>query len=250
MNTIILNDAVVAEKVAAHEAEIEMLQKKSTPEEAQDVLNDMMDDDDFFDISNVLPKGTVAGKVLRAKKHGVDQSYGFVDTSYGDVFVPPSMMADFQNNAKVAVLVSDGPRGKVADRIAKLEDYISWHKDEVLKNVCESIDADREQKLRWHGNQDPSNGWEELKAKCKALGLQLVEIVKETKTLNYGGHGIDYYRFSTPITEEQASEVLDALGGRHAEAEPKGSYDPGHDHIVMLTTDNGFCNNWCGPWTD
>lgn len=72
----------------------------------------------------VLPKGTVAGKVVRAKKQGVEQSYGFVSTSYGDVFVPPSLMSDFQNNAKVAVLVFDGQRGKIADRIAKLDDYI------------------------------------------------------------------------------------------------------------------------------
>lgn len=250
MNKIILNDTVVAEKVAAHEAEIEMLQKKSTPEEAQTVLNDMMDDGDFFCISNVLPKGTVAGTVIRSKKQGVEQSYGFVATSYGDIFVPPSMMSNFQNNAKVAVLASDGPRGKVADRIAKLEDYISWHKDEVLKNVCSSIDADREQKLHWYGNQDPSRDWEEMKAKCKELGLQLIEVIKETETRNYGGHGRDYYRFSTPITAEQAEEVLTILGGRHAEAEPKGPYDPGHDHIVVFTNDNGFCNAWCGPWTD
>lgn len=248
MNTIILNDTVVAQKVAAHEAEIEILQKKSTPEEAQTVLNEMMDEGDFFYISNVLPKGTVAGTVLRSKKQGVEQAYGFVATSHGDVFVPPSMMADFHNNAKVAVLVFEGPRGKVADRIAKLEDYISWHKDEVLKNVCSSIDADREQKLRWYGNQDPSEGWNEMKAKCKELGLELLEVIKETKTLNYGGHGIDHYRFSTTITEEQAGKVLDVLGGRHAEADSNGPYDPGHDRIVL--TDNWFHNNWCGPWTD
>ena len=248
MNTVILNDTVVAEKVAAYEAEMKMFQKKSTPEEAQTVINGMIDDDNFYDISKVLPKGTVAGKVLRAKKQGVEQSYGFVATSYGDIFVPPSMMADFQNDTKVAVLVSEGPRGKVADRIAKLEDYISWHKDEVLKNVCESIDADREQKLRWYGNQDPSEGWDEMKAKCRALGLDLSEIRKETRSSNYGGRGSDHYRFSSSITEEQAAEVLNVLGARHAEAEPKGPYDPGHDHIVL--TDNGFRNDWCGPWTD
>lgn len=248
MTTTILNDTTVSEKVAAHEAEMKMLQQKTTSFTAQTVLNGMIADDDFYYISNVLPKGTVAGKVLRAKKQGVEQAYGFVATSYGDIFVPPSMMADFQNNAKVAVLVFDGPRGKVADRIAKLEDYISWHKDEVLKNVCGMIDADSEQKLRWYGNQDPSGGWDEMKAKCKALGLDLIEIRKETNSSNYGGRGSDHYRFASSITEEKAAEVLNVLGARHAEAEPKGPYDPGHDNIVL--TVNGFRNDWCGPWTD
>ena len=87
-----------------------------------------------------------------------------------------------------------------------------------------------------------------MKAKCKALGLELCEIVKETKSVNYGGRGSDSYRCSTPITEEKAAEVLTVLGGRHAEANPAGPYDPGHDNIVLMV--NGFRNDWCGPWTD
>lgn len=244
MKTIVLNDIMVSKKIRAHEAEIAELEKKTTLEDAEALLPRF----DMYEITKVLPKGTVAGKILRAKKQGVEQSYGFVDTSYGDIFVPPSMMADFQNNAKVAVVFERTPRGKVADRIANLDDYISWHRDEVLENIVKMIDADHAEKLRFLRNKDPSDGWYDMKDKCNALGLQLVEIFKEIKSLNYGGRGRDTYRFSTLITEEKASEVLDALGARHAEVVQSGSYDHGHDRITI--TVNGFHNDWCGPWDD
>ena len=244
MSTVVLNDSVVAQKIADYEAEIAELEKKATVEDAEAALPNF----DTYDLSKFLPKGTVAGKVLRAKKMGVEQAYGFVSTSVGDIFVPPSLMSGFPNNAKVAVLVFEGPRGKVADRLASLDDYISWHRDEVLENIVKFINDDRNQKLHWIGNCDPSEGWDEMKAKCKALGLDLQEIVKDTKSFNYGGRGSDSYRFTTSITEEKAAEVLTVLGARHAEADPKGPYDPGHDRIVL--TVNGFRNDWAGPWTD
>ena len=244
MSTVVLNDSVVAKNIADYEAEIAELEKKATREDAEAALPNF----DLYDLSKLLPKGTVAGKVLRAKKMGVEQAYGFVSTSVGDIFVPPSLMSNFPNNAKVAVLVFNGPRGKVADRIANLDDYISWHRDEVLENIVKFINDDRAEKRRWIGNRDPSNGWDEMKAICKALGLELREIVNETKSFNYGGRGSDYYRFSSSITEEQAGDVLTALGARHAYAEPKGPYDPGHDRITLI--ENGFRNDWTGPWTD
>ena len=244
MTTTVLNDATVSEKIRAYEEEFAELEKKATVEDAEAALPNF----DMYDLCKFLPKGTVAGNVIRAKKMGVEQAYGFVSTSVGDIFVPPSLMSDFPNNAKVAVLVLEGPRGKVADRIANLDDYISWHRDEVLESIVKYINDDRAQKLRWIGNRDPSEGWDEMKAKCKALGLSLQEIVKHTESFKYGGRGSDSYRFTTSITEEKAAEVLDALGTRHAEADPKGPYDPGHDVIVL--TVNGFRNDWCGPWTD
>ena len=243
---IILNDKTVSEATMLHKAEMDQLAKPATIEDAEAVLSNSSPDE----LTRFLPKGTIAGEIRRAKKGGVTQAYGFVSNGWGDVFVPPFLMSDYKDGEVVAVLVNEVPRGRAAMKIAPIKQFISWHRSEILDNIIKFIDEDRANKMSWSVGIDPSNGWEEMKAKCKTLGLQLVEIIKETETRNYGGHGRDYYRFSTPVTAEQAEEVLTILGGRHAEAEPKGSYDPGHDHIVVLINDNGFCNAWCGPWTD
>lgn len=241
---IILNDKTVSEAIKAYEAEIAELEKKATIEDAEAALPNF----DTYDLSKFLPKGTVAGKVIRAKKMGVEQAYGFVGTPAGTIFVPPSLMSDFPNNAKVAVLVFEGPRGKAADRIANLDDYISWHRDEVRENIVKFINDDRAEKRRWIGNRDPSNGWDEMKAKCDALGLELIEVKKYTRSTNYGGRGTDTYKFSRAVTKEEADKVLDVLGMRHESKADDAPYDHGHDWITLDAA--GFHNDWCGPFTD
>lgn len=243
MNKIVLNDTVVAEKVAAHEAELAQLAKPATIEEAEAALSNATPED----ITSFLPKGTIAGFLRRARKGGVTQTYGFISSHVGDVFVPPQLASAYTDDEVVAVLVSDGPRGPSASKIAPIADFISWHKAEILDNVVGAINSAKKQKLERKTRRDPTDGWNEMKTKCKTLGLELREIVKETKSYNYGGRGSDYYRFSTPITKEKAEEVLTALGTRHADGCDGGYY---HGDDVITLTENGFRNDWCGPWTD
>ena len=243
MNTITLNDTVVSEKIKAYEAEMAELQKPVTRADAELFIKTL----DDWDLSKLLPKDTVVGTVRFAVSRGQRQSYGFISNCAGDVFVPPRLMEDRKDDERVAAQVEYDPRPH-AVKMVDVWKYVSWHEDEIINNATIELKAKLERDLKHLTTKDPTDGWEEMKAKCKALGLELCEIVKETKSFNYGGRGSDSYRFSTPITEEKAVEVLDVLGGRHAEAEPKGPYDPGHDNIVL--TVNGFRNDWCGPWTD
>ncbi len=245
MNVLVLNDEVVAEKLKTHEAEMERLSKPATDADAEKELSKMTE----YDISQVLPQGTVAGVFNHAKKQGAVQSYGFCETGAGDVFIPPALARDLEDGMKIAILVSDGPRGKFADKIASLDKFISWHRDEIIEAIKKCLDERNKRDLSWFGASDPTDGWEEKKAKCKALGLELVEIRFERASSNYGGRGSDHYKFKTkPVDEAHANEVLNVLNARHAEKNPKGPYDPGHDRIVL--TENGFRNDWCGPWTD
>ena len=240
----ILNDKTVSEAIKAHEAEMEQLAKPTTIEEASDVLNFAIP----YDLTSFMPKGTIAGEIRRAKKRGVVQSYGFVSSGWGDVFVPARLMSDYKDDEVVAVLVKEGPRGKAAEKIAPIDVFISWHKDEILAKVMESIDSQKKQKREWGSRRDPSSGWDEMKAKCKALGLDLIEVKKYTRSTNYGGRGTDTYKFSRAVTKEEADKVLDILGTRHESKADDAPYDHGHDWITLDAT--GFHNNWCGPFTD
>ena len=241
---IILNDKTVSEAVKTYEAEMEQLAKPATIEEAEAVLSNARP----YDLTNFLPKGTIAGEIRRAKKGGVVQSYGFVSSGWGDVFVPPSLMSDYKDDEVVAVLVNEGPRGKAASKIAPINDFISWHKDEILAKVMEAINSQKKQEREWGGRRDPSNGWDEMKAKCDALGLELIEVKKYTRSTNYGGRGTDTYKFSRAVTKEEADKVLDVLGTRHESKADDAPYDHGHDWITLDA--NGFHNDWCGPFTD
>lgn len=241
---IILNDKTVSEAVKAYEAEMEQLAKPATIEEAEVVLGNARP----YDLTSFLPKGTIAGEIRRAKKQGVVQSYGFVSSGWGDVFVPPSLMSDYKDDEVVAVLVNEGPRGKAASKIAPINDFISWHKDEIMTKVMESINSQKKQEREWGGRRDPSNGWDEMKAKCDALGLELIEVKKYTRSTNYGGRGTDTYKFSRAVTKEEADKVLDVLGMRHESKADDAPYAHGHDWITLDAT--GFHNDWCGPFTD
>lgn len=241
---IILNDKTVSEAIKAYEAEMEQLAKPATIEEAEAVLSNASP----YDLTSFLPKGTIAGEIRRAKKGGVVQSYGFVSSGWGDVFVPPSLMSDYKDDEVVAVLVNEGPRGKAASKIAPINDFISWHKDEILAKVMEAINSQKKQEREWGGRRDPSNGWDEMKAKCDALGLELIEVKKYTRSTNYGGRGTDTYKFSRAVTKEEADKVLDVLCTRHESKADDAPYDHGHDWITLDAT--GFHNDWCGPFTD
>lgn len=241
---IILNDKTVSEAIKTYEAEMEKLAKPATIEEAEAVLSNASP----YDLTSLLPKGTIAGEIRRAKKGGVAQSYGFVSSGWGDVFVPPSLMSDYKDDEVVAVLVNEGPRGKAASKIAPINDFISWHKDEILTKVMEVINSQKKQEREWSGRRDPSNGWDEMKAKCDALGLELIEVKKYTRSTNYGGRGTDTYKFSRAVTKEEADKVLDVLGTRHESKADDAPYDHGHDWITLDAT--GFHNDWCGPFTD
>lgn len=241
---IILNDETVSEAVKAHEAEMEQLAKPATIEEATAVLSNASP----YDLTGFMPKGTIAGEIRRAKKRGVVQSYGFVSSGWGDVFVPAYLMSDYKDDEVVAVLVNEGPRGKAAEKIAPINDFISWHKDEILARVMETINNQKKQEREWKARRDPTNGWDEMKDKCFLLGLELIEVKKYTRSTNYGGRGTDTYKFSRAVTKEEADKVLDALGTRHESKADDAPYDHGHDWITLDAT--GFRNDWCGPFTD
>ena len=244
MSTIILNDYVVSERIKAHEAEMVELQKPVTRADAELFIKRL----DDYDLTKLLPKDTVVGTVRFAVSRGQRQPYGFISSPVGDVFVPPRLMEGQKDDERVAAQVEYDNSRRRAVNMVDVWKYVSWHEDEILNNAAIELKTRLDRDLERLTTKDPTGGWEEMKAKCKALGLELCEIVKETKSVNYGGRGSDSYRFSTPITEEKASEVLTVLGGRHAEANPAGPYDPGHDRIVL--TEDGFRNDWCGPWTD
>ena len=246
---LILNDQIVAEAVAKHEAEMEDLQKPVTREDAELFVKSL----DDWDIGRVIPKGTIVGTVNFASKKGARQAYGFVSNPTGDIFVPPRLMEGRKDGERVAVLVEYDPRPH-AVRMVDVWKYVSWHEDEILEKATAELKAKRERELKWAMSKDPTDGWEEYKAKAKALGFTLVEIKRVTNSFNYGGRGEDTYVFAAEDREKlngtTAEQLLTALGGRHASDANDGPYDHGHDFIGLLSDKVGFVDRWTGPFTD
>lgn len=246
----VLNDDVVAAAVARHEEELAKLRKPTTPEAARAWVDELVKEKSRYDLAEIVPTGTTVGIVSRAMKRGssAPQPYGFVSTPEGDAFVTPSDMDGLVDGELCAVLTAVGSRGLIADKIVAFEKYFSWHELEIIANAMQAIDKANGEKIRWYGTSDPSDGWPELKAKAKAMGLNLVEIRRCVKSVTYGGRGEDTYIFTEPIRDQQtANEILTNLGGRHADQQTGGYYH-GSDDIEL--TENGFLNRWDGPWTD
>lgn len=244
----VLNDQIVAKLLQQHNDRIAELEQPVTQAKAEEYIQSL----DDYELTTFMPNGVFVGKVRAAVKKGVRQGYGFVSCPASeDIFVPPSLMEGLEDDQRVAVKVGRSQKPR-AERIVAFEKYYGWHAGETIAAVMQELEGKRKRELEHLMIHDPTDGWDEYKAKAKALGLTLVEISKVTRSFNYGGRGEDTYVFADTdkVDSAKAEAVLTALGGRHASTANDGPYDHGHDYIGLLTDKVGFVNRWTGPYTD
>ena len=169
--------------------------------------------------------------------------YGFVS----GVFVPPALAKGYRGGDKVVVHFYNSGKGPVADKIAKLSEYIFWHEDIVCGTKGE-LKRRREDQIRWMGQRSPLRAWNDKKEAVAKVGFTLVQIGRDVKSTSYGGRGEDTYFVREAVDEAGANKILDALGSRHERKDPPGPFEHGYDRIRLI--DGGFVNEWAGPWTD
>lgn len=207
----------------------------------------LADAEEKFRFSNAQKKSElVVDKMTRLgffRRPKPGTAFGFVDS----VFVPPSIAAGLHEGAWVAVLAEEGRKGWRAVRLATAEQYISWHRQEMVEKLHKEMIEEAEY-ARSDLRRDLEY-FEKLQKKIlDALGLHLVELVEQVDSSNYGGRGSDTYTFEEFVSPEMAESVLDTIHGRYAEPDNDAPYDHGSDRVSILA--NGFINRWHGPWTD
>lgn len=232
----VTNENTVASAIAEVEAEIEALKAPVTEEEVYASV-----EEDEFLIRGLLARWVEVGPFERPKKG----EFGFVH----GIFVPPRLAEGWNDGCMVSVHFYSGKRGPVADGIAKVREFISWHPD-LVDAVKSKLEDRKSEKLKWIGNKALwiRNDWDMKKLRAKDAGFTLREIRDDVKSRSYGGRGETTYLVDEEIDEAGANRLLDAIHGRHAEKDPAGPYDPGHDMIHII--EGGFVNEWTGPWTD
>lgn len=232
----VTNENTVASAISEVEAEIKALEAPVTEEEVYASA-----EEDEFLVRGQLARWVEVGPFERPKKG----DFGFVH----GVFVPPSLAKGWDEGCMVSVHFYSGKRGPVADGIAKVREFISWHQ-ELVDAIKSKLEDRKSEKLKWFGKRAQSirDDWELKKTRAKEAGFTLREIRDDVKSSRYGGRGETTYLVDEEIDEAGANRLLDAIHGRHAEKDPAGPYDAGHDTIKII--EGGFVNEWAGPWTD
>ena len=234
MARYVMNDQVAAEREDEVQKELERL---LSPVSDEDAVKAALQN---IDLANeYLEKGTEA-QVFSVPRRG---DFAFA----GNVFVPPPLARGFSDNDIVAVKIRFGRKGPVADRIAPLADYLSWH-PEVIDLIRGAVEKRNRESAEFFGRRSPRRDWEGMKERVREVGFTLVGVTCVDRYRNYGGAGVDTYLVKEPLTKEDVERILDAMHGRHAEPDNGLPVEHGWDRITVF--EGGFENSWHGPYTD